>query len=70
MSAVERGETAPSIGSLYRICEVLGVSMSTLFEAVASPDASVVRRAAIIGIRVTLMISSLRRMRGFRRRLF
>lgn len=49
VSAVERGETAPSIGSLYRMCEVLGVSMSTLFETVASPDATVVRRAEVEG---------------------
>ncbi|HZL65275.1 MAG TPA: cupin domain-containing protein [Thermoleophilia bacterium] len=43
MSAVERGETSPSIGSLYRICEVLGISMSALFETEAAPAANVVR---------------------------
>jgi transcriptional regulator with XRE-family HTH domain len=49
VSAVERGETSPSIGSLYRICEALGVSMSSLFETVATPDANVVRRAEVPG---------------------
>ena len=49
VSAVERGETSPAIGSLYRICEVLGISMSSLFETVATPDASVVRRADVQG---------------------
>ena len=34
VSAVERGETSPAIGSLYRICEVLGISMSSLFETI------------------------------------
>lgn len=49
VSAVERGETSPSIGSLYRICEVLGISMSSLFETVVTPDANVVRRADVQG---------------------
>ena len=49
VSAVERGETSPAIGSLYRICEVLGISMSSLFETVAAPDAGVVRRADVPG---------------------
>lgn len=49
MSAVERGDTSPSIGSLYRICEVLGISMSALFESEAAPDAGVVRRADVQG---------------------
>jgi len=49
VSAVERGETSPSIGSLYRICDVLGISMSSLFETVAVPDANVVRRAEVQG---------------------
>ncbi len=44
VSAVERGETSPSIGSLYRICEVLGISMSALFETVGAPESNVVRR--------------------------
>jgi transcriptional regulator with XRE-family HTH domain len=47
MSAVERGETAPSIGSLYAICGVLGISMSALFETEAAPDANVVRRGDV-----------------------
>jgi transcriptional regulator with XRE-family HTH domain len=47
MSAVERGETSPSIGSLYRICEVLGVSMSALFDTETAPDANVVRRGDV-----------------------
>jgi transcriptional regulator with XRE-family HTH domain len=49
VSAVERGETSPAIGSLYRICEVLGISMSSLFETMATPDASVVRRDEVQG---------------------
>ena len=49
VSAVERGETSPAIGSLYRICEVLGISMSSLFATMAAPDASVVRRADVPG---------------------
>jgi transcriptional regulator with XRE-family HTH domain len=49
VSAVERGETSPSIGSLYRICAVLGVSMSSLFETMAAPDTNVVRRAEVKG---------------------
>ena len=49
VSAVERGETSPAIGSLYRICEVLGISMSSLFETMAAPDAGVVRRADVQG---------------------
>ena len=49
VSAVERGETSPAIGSLYRICEVLGISMSSLFETMAAPDANVVRRADVQG---------------------
>jgi transcriptional regulator with XRE-family HTH domain len=49
VSAVERGETSPAIGSLYRICEVLGISMSSLFETVSAPDAGVVRRAEVQG---------------------
>jgi transcriptional regulator with XRE-family HTH domain len=49
VSAVERGETAPSIGSLYAICEVLGVTMSALFETVDAPESNVVRRADVEG---------------------
>ncbi len=49
VSAVERGETSPSIGSLYRICEVLGISMSALFEMEPAPESNVVRRAAVEG---------------------
>lgn len=47
LSAVERGETSPSIGSLYRVCDVLGISMSALFEAPDSPDSNVVRRSQV-----------------------
>ena len=50
VSAVERGETSPSIGSLYRICEVLGVSVATLFEAAPAPESNVVRRAEVRGV--------------------
>ena len=49
VSAVERGETSPSIGSLYAICEVLGVTMSALFETVDAPESNVVRRADVEG---------------------
>jgi len=49
VSAVERGETAPSIGSLYRICDVLGISMASLFELVGQENANVVRRADVKG---------------------
>jgi transcriptional regulator with XRE-family HTH domain len=49
VSAVERGETSPSIGSLYRICEVLGITMSALFETVEAPESNVVRRADVEG---------------------
>jgi len=49
VSAVERGETAPSIGSLYRICDALGISMASLFELVGREGSSVVRRADVRG---------------------
>ena len=49
VSAVERGETSPSIGSLYAICEVLGLTMSSLFETVDAPESNVVRRADVEG---------------------
>ena len=49
VSAVERGETSPSIGSLCAICEVLGVTMSALFETVDAPESNVVRRADVEG---------------------
>ncbi|HUK78325.1 MAG TPA: helix-turn-helix domain-containing protein [Thermoleophilia bacterium] len=49
VSAVERGETAPSIGSLYRICDALGISMSSLFELVGREGSNVVRRADVTG---------------------
>jgi len=47
MSAVERGETSPSIGSLYRICEALGITMSALFETEAAPAANIVRHGDV-----------------------
>ena len=50
VSAVERGETSPSIGSLYRLCEVLGVSIAELFETVPAPESNVVRRADVRGV--------------------
>lgn len=50
VSAVERGETSPSIGSLYRLCEVLGVPVAALFETAAAPESSVVRRADVRGV--------------------
>ena len=49
VSAVERGETSPSIGSLYRICEVLGITMSALFETVVAPESNVIRRGDVEG---------------------
>ena len=49
VSAVERGETSPSIGSLYRICDVLGISMSSLFESSGREGNTVVRRADVAG---------------------
>ena len=49
VSAVERGETSPSIGSLYRICDVLGISLSSLFELVSQEGTNVVRRADVRG---------------------
>lgn len=49
VSAVERGETSPSIGSLYAICEVLGVTMSALFETMDAPESNVVRRGDVEG---------------------
>jgi transcriptional regulator with XRE-family HTH domain len=50
VSAVERGETSPSLGSLYRICEVLGLPVASLFETAAAPESSVVRRADVRGV--------------------
>jgi transcriptional regulator with XRE-family HTH domain len=50
VSAVERGETSPSIGSLYRICEVLSVPVSSLFETAPAPESNVVRRADVRGV--------------------
>lgn len=50
VSAVERGETSPSIGSLYRICEVLGLPVATLFEAAPAPESNVVRRTDVRGV--------------------
>jgi transcriptional regulator with XRE-family HTH domain len=50
VSAVERGETSPSIGSLYRLCEVLGVSIAELFETAPAPESNVVRRADVRGV--------------------
>jgi len=49
VSAVERGETSPSIGSLYRLCEALGIAMSSLFEDIGGGDTSVVRRRDVEG---------------------
>ena len=49
VSAVERGETAPSVGSLYRICDALGISMASLFELVGRESSAVVRRADVRG---------------------
>jgi transcriptional regulator with XRE-family HTH domain len=50
VSAVERGETSPSIGSLYRICEVLGVPVASLFETAPAPESNVVRRNDVRGV--------------------
>jgi transcriptional regulator with XRE-family HTH domain len=50
VSAVERGETSPSIGSLYRLCEVLGVPVASLFETAPAPESNVVRRAEVRGV--------------------
>jgi len=49
VSAVERGETSPSIGSLYAICDVLGLTMSALFETAGTPESNVVRRTSVEG---------------------
>jgi transcriptional regulator with XRE-family HTH domain len=49
VSAVERGETSPSIGSLFAICDVLGLAMSALFETADAPESNVVRRAGVEG---------------------
>jgi transcriptional regulator with XRE-family HTH domain len=50
VSAVERGETSPSIGSLYRVCEVVGVPVASLFETAPPPESNVVRRADVRGV--------------------
>ena len=50
VSAVERGETSPSIGSLYRLCEVLGISVAALFDTAPGPESNVVRRAEVRGV--------------------
>jgi quercetin dioxygenase-like cupin family protein len=50
VSAVERGETSLSIGSLYSICEVLCVPVATLFETAPAPESNVVRRADVRGV--------------------
>jgi transcriptional regulator with XRE-family HTH domain len=50
ISAVERGETSPSIGSLYRLCEALGLSVASLFETAPAPESNVVRRADVRGV--------------------
>jgi len=50
VSAVERGDTSPSIGSMYRICEVLGIPVATLFETEERPESNVVRRADVRGV--------------------
>jgi transcriptional regulator with XRE-family HTH domain len=50
VSAVERGETSPSLGSLYRICEVLGLPVASLFETAAAPESNVVRRGDVRGV--------------------
>jgi transcriptional regulator with XRE-family HTH domain len=49
VSAVERGGTSPSIGSLYRICEALAVPVASLFETATAPESNVVRRADVEG---------------------
>lgn len=50
VSAVERGETSPSIGSLYRLCEVLGVAVAALFETAPAPESNVVRHLDVRGV--------------------
>lgn len=50
VSAVERGETSPSIGSLYRLCEALGLAVAGLFETPPNPESNVVRRADVRGV--------------------
>lgn len=50
VSAVERGETSPSIGSLYRPCEALGIGMSSFFEDMGGGETNVVRRADVEGV--------------------
>jgi transcriptional regulator with XRE-family HTH domain len=48
VSAVERGETSPSIGSLYQLCEALGLSLAALFEDPPGPESGVVRRSDVL----------------------
>ena len=50
VSAVERGETSPSIGSLYRICEVLGCLSPRCSRRRRQPESNVVRRADVRGV--------------------
>ena len=50
VSAVERGDTSPSIGSLYRICAVLGIPVASLFETAPAPESNVVRRTDVRGV--------------------
>jgi transcriptional regulator with XRE-family HTH domain len=50
VSAVERGETSPSIGSLYRLCDVLGLSVAALFETPPGPQTNIVRREDVRGV--------------------
>lgn len=45
ISLVERGEVAPSVATLCKIARALGVSASSLFQEICSPDV-VVRRAS------------------------
>ncbi|MDT0318938.1 MULTISPECIES: XRE family transcriptional regulator [unclassified Streptomyces] len=45
LSTVERGRTSPSLGTLHRIAEALGVRMASLFVRDGSGDSPVSRRA-------------------------
>lgn len=68
ISQLERDRTSPSVGSLVRICEVLGISVGSLFEA---PRTLLVRRSEARphvnagGVRVTDYILTPRHNRVF-----
>jgi transcriptional regulator with XRE-family HTH domain len=44
ISRIERGESSPTVASLARLAEALGLPMAALFEDTQAPSAAVVRR--------------------------